>query len=76
MFIDIGIDDWHGIQPDIGMDLRLLKERYGTKLCFFGSVNCVIFIKGPSEKAYEEVRYAIEHAGYGGGLVVTISNVL
>ena len=76
MFIDIGIDGWHGIQPDIGMDLRLLKERYGTKLCFFGGVNCETLIKGPSEKACEEVRYAIEHAGHGGGLVGTTSNVL
>ena len=29
-----------GYIPSIGMDLRLLKERYGDKLCFFGGVNC------------------------------------
>ena len=75
-FVDIGIDGWHGIQPNIGMDLRILKERYGDKLCFFGGVNCETLIEGPPEKAREEVEYAISHAGRDGGLVVTVSNVL
>ena len=30
-FVAAGIDGWHGIQPSIGMDLRLLKERYGGR---------------------------------------------
>ena len=75
-FIEIGIDGWHGIQPDIGMDLRLLKERYGEHLCFFGGVNCATLIEAPSEEVREEVRYAIQHAGPGGGLVIATSNVV
>jgi uroporphyrinogen decarboxylase len=75
-FADIGIDAWHGIQNSIGMDLRLLKERYGDRLCFFGGVNCETLIEGPPARAREEVRYAIQHASRGGGLVVTCSNVL
>ncbi len=75
-FADIGIDGWHGIQPNIGMDLRILKERYGNTLCFFGGINCETLIEGPPEKAREEARYAIAHAARGGGLVVTTSNVL
>ncbi|MFH1571942.1 MAG: uroporphyrinogen decarboxylase family protein [Gemmatimonadota bacterium] len=75
-FIEIGIDGWHGIQPDIGMDLKRLKERYGERLCFFGGVNCATLIEGTPARAREEVRYAIEHAGPGGGLVVTTSNVI
>ena len=30
-FVDAKVDGWHGIQPSIGMDLRLLKERYAGK---------------------------------------------
>jgi uroporphyrinogen decarboxylase len=75
-FVDIGIDGWHGIQPDIGMDFKLLKKRYGDDLCFFGGVNCATLIEGPADKAHEEVRYAIEHAAAGGGLVITTSNVV
>ncbi|MEZ4733102.1 MAG: uroporphyrinogen decarboxylase family protein [Caldilineaceae bacterium] len=71
-----GIDGWHGIQPRIGMDLRRLKERYGDQLCFFGGINCETLIEGPPEKAREEVRYAIQHAAPGGGLVIATGNVL
>lgn len=75
-FVDLGIDGWHGIQPDIGMDFKLLKQRYGDELCFFGGVNCHSLIEGPPASVREEVRYAIEHAAAGGGLVIATSNVV
>ncbi|MHB0856269.1 MAG: uroporphyrinogen decarboxylase family protein [Anaerolineae bacterium] len=75
-FLEAKVDAWHGIQPSIGMDLRLLKERYGDKLCFFGGVNCETLSTGTPEQAAEEVRYAIRHAAPGGGLVITTGNVL
>ena len=75
-FIDIGIDGWHGIQPAIGMDLALLKERLGDRLCFFGGVDCDTLIAGTVEKVRGEVRHAIKSAAPGGGLVVTTSNVV
>jgi len=65
-----GIDGWHGIQPNIGMDLRLLKERYGARLCFFGGLNCETLIEGTPATARAEVEYAIRHAACGGGLVI------
>ena len=58
------------------MDLRLLKERYGDRLCFFGGVNGETLVAGTAAAAQAEVRYAIEHAAPGGGLVVTCGNVL
>jgi uroporphyrinogen decarboxylase len=60
-----GIDGWHGIQPNIGMDLRLLKERYGARLCFFGGLNCETLIEGTPEGARAEAEYAIRHAAKG-----------
>ena len=75
-FVEAKVDGWHGIQPSIGMDLRLLKERYGKALCFFGGVNCETLVAGSPVEAREEVRYAIQHAAPGGGLVVTTGNVL
>ena len=53
-----------------------MQQRYGDDLCFFGGVNCSTLIDGPAEKAREEVRYAIEHAAPGGGLVIATSNVV
>jgi uroporphyrinogen decarboxylase len=74
--VEAKIDGWHGIQPSIGMDLARLKDRYGDRLCFFGGVNCETLVAGTPEEARNEVRYAIEHAAPGGGLVVTCGNVL
>ncbi len=74
--VEAKIDGWHGLQPNIGMDLRLLKERYGDQLCFFGGVNCETLVAGTGETAREEVRYAIQHAAPGGGLVIATGNVL
>ena len=74
--IATGIDAWHGIQPNIGMDLKLLKEKYGDQLCFFGGINCETLVAGTPEQARAEVKYAIEHAAPGGGLVIATGNVL
>ena len=58
------------------MDLALLKQRYGDRLCFFGGVNCETLIEGTPVQAADEVRYAIEHAAPGGGLVIATGNVV
>ena len=44
--ISAGIDGWHGIQPNIGMDLAELKLRFGDRLCFFGGINCETLVEG------------------------------
>lgn len=75
-FVELGIDGWHGIQPDIGMDMKRLKEKCGGCLCLFGGVNCSTLIEGTAEQTREEVRYAIGNAAPGGGLVVATSNVV
>jgi len=74
--VEAGIDGWHGIQPAIGMDLRLLKQRCGAEICFFGGVNCETLVAGTPADARREARYAMEHAAANGGLVVTCGNVL
>ena len=74
--IETGIDGWHGIQPNIGMDLGKLKARYGDRLCFFGGLNCETLVDGTPEQARAEIAYAIQHAAPGGGLVIATGNVL
>jgi len=74
--VEAGVDAWHGIQPAIGMDLGLLKRRFGQTLCFFGGVDCDTLIRADAEAARHEVRDALRKAAPGGGLVVTCSNVL
>jgi uroporphyrinogen decarboxylase len=76
MMIEAGIDGWQGIQPSIGMDLGLLHERFGDRLCFFGGVDCATLVAGTPEDVTREARYAIERAGLDGGLVLVSSNTL
>jgi hypothetical protein len=74
--VGAGIDGWHGIQPAIGMDFKLLKEKYGKKICFFGGVDCDTLIDGSVEDVERQAKYAIQHAAPGGGLVLTSGNGL
>ena len=73
---DTGVDGWHGIQSSIGMDFKLLNEKLGDRLCFFGGVNCETLIEGTPEAVEEEVKYTIQNAAPGGGLVLASGNGL
>ncbi|HTX51760.1 MAG TPA: uroporphyrinogen decarboxylase family protein [Candidatus Baltobacteraceae bacterium] len=75
-FVAAGVDGWQGIQPRIRMDLKLLKEKYAGKLCFFGGVNCETLTLGTLAEVEAEVQHAIRYAGPGGGLVITSGNTL
>lgn len=75
-FVNAGVDAWQGIQPRIGMDLRLLKEKYKGKLALIGGVNCDTLTIGTPEEVEQEVRYAIRHAAPGGGFVMCSGNTL
>ncbi len=74
--VEIGIDGWHGIQRNIGMHMGRLKERYGSRLCFFGGVNTETLLTGSPVDVREEVKSAIYQAAAGGGLVLAASNVI
>jgi len=72
--IEAGIDGWQGIQPEIGMTLPALQERYGGRLCFWGGVSMPALIQGTEEQLAEEVRVACASAPAAGGLVITCGN--
>ena len=75
-FVAADLDAWQGIQPRIGMDLKLLKEKYAGRLCFFGGVDCDNLVAGTLADVRDQVKYAVRHAAPGGGLVLTSGNTL
>jgi len=75
-FVAADLDAWQGIQPRIGMDLKLLKEKYAGRLCFFGGVDCDNLVAGTLADVRHQVKYAVRHAAPGGGLVLTSGNTL
>jgi uroporphyrinogen decarboxylase len=75
--VGIGFDGLHSMEPVAGMDIGLIKKRYGDKLCLLGNVDCshTLCVASISEVA-EETRNVIKQASPGGGHILTSSNSL
>jgi len=73
--VQLGVDGYQAIEPDAGMDIALLKERYGEKLCLMGNVDCgkTLCYSSPAE-VEAEARQIIDSAAAGGGLILGSSN--
>ncbi|MBN1314082.1 MAG: hypothetical protein JXA42_01395, partial [Anaerolineales bacterium] len=68
--IEIGVDVIHPVQPDV-MDPVRLKDRFGDRLAFWGSVGTQTLWGWPNPDAIrDEVRSRIETVGRGGGLII------
>jgi uroporphyrinogen decarboxylase len=76
--IDMGIDILQALQFDAkGMDPKLLKERFGTKLCFEGgvSVQSTLPFKKPEDVKNEVIRL-ISILGKNGGYILGPSHAI
>lgn len=70
-----GADGWHAIEPQAGMDLRIVKERYGDRICLLGNVDVSHTLPfGTPEIVAREVRECIRAAARGGGYFLGSSN--
>ena len=77
MIVESGIDALNPIQPDAGMDIGEVKEKYGDRLCLAGNINCGYTLsEAPIEQVVREVKEAIRKAGPGGGYIMMSSNSL
>ena len=68
--IEIGLDVLNPIQPAC-MDPATLKERYGDKLCFWGTIDEQHTLPfGTPDDVRCEVRTRLDTIGEGGGLIL------
>jgi len=75
LIVDTGIDGLHPIDPMAGMDLAVIKARYGKRLCLMGNVNCGHTLSWDSlDEVRQEVKECIKKAGKGGGYICMSSN--
>ena len=51
---DEGMDALHGLDPSEGMDLADVKRRVGDRVCLFGGVQTLTFLKGTPGQVLEE----------------------
>jgi len=75
-FIKAGYDAYQSIQPTAGMDIKLLKEKYGDEITLWGGVSNENLIGAKTKDVEADARYAIKWAGPGGGFIYGASQSL
>jgi hypothetical protein len=63
-------DAYEGIQASAGMDIKLLKERVGRKLCLWGGIWHEHIILGTPDDIRKDARYSFRYAAPGGGYIM------
>lgn len=66
--VEVGIDGLNPIEPIAGMDIGLIKRRYGNKLILVGNVDCSqVLPLGSVQDVVEATKNCIREASPGGG---------
>jgi uroporphyrinogen-III decarboxylase len=76
--LEAGIDVLIGVDPvqDTRMDLALLKERVGDRMCLWGGVSGAVTVEmGTEEEVRVAVRQAVETLGPAGFILSPVDNI-
>jgi uroporphyrinogen decarboxylase len=75
MIAETGVDGLNPIEPAAGMDLGLVKARYGDRLALIGNVDCGALLSwGSREEVRQAVKGCLKAAGQNGGYILSSSN--
>jgi uroporphyrinogen decarboxylase len=66
----------HSLDPQAGVDMRVVKALYGDRVCLCGNVNCGLIDTGTDEEYLQSARYALQHGMPGGGYIFCTSNCI
>ena len=72
--VEAGIDALHSIDPMAGMDIKYIKEKYGSKICLCGNVHCAWLQTGTPEQIRSSTEYCLKYAKPDGGYIFSTSN--
>jgi uroporphyrinogen decarboxylase len=75
-FVDIGIDVVHPMEPVPAMNQAKVKQEFGDKLAFLGTIDISHAMPGSQTDVIEEVKVRIKQFAQGGGYVLAPSNHL
>ncbi|MHC4712815.1 MAG: uroporphyrinogen decarboxylase family protein [Planctomycetota bacterium] len=73
-FVEMGFDCYQSIQNSAGMDLKLLKQRYGDKLALWGGIPVEHLVSGGPDDVSRDVEYAMKWGKPGGGFIFGTSH--
>ena len=75
--IGSGVDGYGEIDAGAGMDLGLLKKKYGDQITFLGNIDCGRLLSfGTEEEIRNTVRRCLEDGMGNGGHIFTASNAI
>jgi uroporphyrinogen decarboxylase len=75
MIVDTGIDGLNPLEPAAGMDIGLIKRRYGKRIAIIGNIDCgSLLSQAPVEEVRRVTRETIRVAAPGGGYCLSSSN--
>ncbi len=75
MIVDTGIDGLNPLEPAAGMDIGLVKQRYGGRIALIGNIDCgYLLSQAPVEEVRRVTRETIRVAAPGGGYCLSSSN--
>ncbi len=57
------------------MDIAVIKQQVGDKLCLLGGVQCSLLQTGTEEEIVEQCKYVLRHGLPGGGYIYGTTNV-
>ncbi len=75
MIINSGIDCLDPVDPQAGMDLGEVKDKYGDRVALKGNVDCAQLMSfGTPEEVYESTKETLRVGMPGGGFILSSSN--
>lgn len=66
----------HSLDPQAGVDIKVVKKMYGDKVCLIGNVNCALLQTGTDEEVIESCLYALKNGMPGYGYIFSSSNCI
>ena len=73
VFLDAGVNCMHPMEPAANMDIVKIREKYGTKLAFYGGIDKHI-IRRSKEEIVAELEYKIPPMIATGGCVIALDH--
>ncbi len=62
IIVATGIDALNPLEPQVGMDIGLIKQRYGDLVAPIGNIDCGHLIaQAPAEQLREVTRLTVDH---------------
>ncbi|MBP5293926.1 MAG: hypothetical protein J6023_07375 [Clostridia bacterium] len=75
MMVECNPHALHSLDPMAGVDIKLVKEKYGDRVALCGNVHCAALQTGMDEEVRASAEYCLTYAKPGGGYIFCTSNI-